>query len=142
MANELIGIFHLSDAPLTHFVMKPFITPVLAHLGMNKVLVDCRQICGQDLIEDVDDSLFRFHDFPPFSIWIGHLKYFELRNFHLQMSSSEFIINRSARFVNLIGPASLSLKFIIGDNGSQSRRKRNAGFGECGLRSFELIGRE
>ncbi len=44
--------------------------------------------------------------------------------------------------VNLTGRVFLSLIFIIGDTGSQSRRKRNAGFEEGVLQSFELIGRE
>jgi hypothetical protein len=66
MADELIGIFHFVDAALPHFVMEPFIAPILAHLGMDEVLVDGSEIRGQDLIQDVDDALFRFHGFSPF----------------------------------------------------------------------------
>jgi hypothetical protein len=33
---------------------------------MDEVLVDGSEIRGQDLIQDVDDALFRFHGFSPF----------------------------------------------------------------------------
>ena len=52
-----------------------------------------------------------------------------------------FIINTSKAFVNLVGRVSLSLIFITGDTGSQSRRKRIAGIGESAPQSFALTSR-
>jgi hypothetical protein len=121
MADELIGIFHFINAACSHFVMEPFIAPVLAHLGMDEVLVDGSEIRGQDLIQDVDDALFRFHGFSPF-LSFSALKGALTRDaITAKWPCHKFIINTSRAFVNSFGRVSLSLIFIISDTGSQSR---------------------
>src|ERR1043166_4513394 len=85
-ADECIGVFHLRNTPLPHFVMEAFIAPVLAHLGMDIVLVDGRQICRENLIEYVDDTFFRFHGFLSFLKFDRDRKSTRLNSSHVSES--------------------------------------------------------
>jgi hypothetical protein len=62
MFDDLIGVLHLIEATLSNLIVKPLITPVFAHFGMHKILVDRGQIRGQYLVQQIDDTLFRLHN--------------------------------------------------------------------------------
>src|SRR5260370_25876643 len=58
--HELLGVFHFVDRLLAIGVAQAEIAPVLAHLGMQKILIDGRQLGLQgftQLLEDFDVSL-------------------------------------------------------------------------------------
>ena len=51
VADQFVGIFHLINTALTDFVIQALISPILAHLSMDKILIDGGQIRREDLIE-------------------------------------------------------------------------------------------
>src|SRR5688500_9721306 len=61
MLDQFLSILHFIEGALPDMMMQPIIAPVRAHLGMHKILVDGSQICRQNLVEDVNYTLLRFH---------------------------------------------------------------------------------
>ena len=46
------------------FVRQPLVAPVLAHLGVDEVLVDRGQLAGEDLVERLDELRVALHASP------------------------------------------------------------------------------
>src|SRR5262249_58589410 len=61
VSDDFVRVFHFVDAAFTDLVVQPVVAPVLAHFGMDKVLVDGSEIRRQHLVEDVDHTFFCFH---------------------------------------------------------------------------------
>jgi hypothetical protein len=67
--DQLVGVLHLADGLLAHLVPEPVVAPVLAHAGVDEVLVDRGQLVGEDLVQGVDDLIVSTHGIPPTSVW-------------------------------------------------------------------------
>src|SRR5271166_5089428 len=59
--HQLLGVGHFLDGFLLDQLRQAFIAPVFTHLGVKKVLVDCRQLRLQELVEKLDDFSITFH---------------------------------------------------------------------------------
>ena len=54
--DELVGILHLADRLVAVVLPEAFVTPVVAHLGVDEVLVHRCQFRGEHFIEQLDDT--------------------------------------------------------------------------------------
>ena len=45
-SDQLLGVLHLDDGPFLDCLIQLFVLPVIAHLGMDHVLVDGSQFLG------------------------------------------------------------------------------------------------
>jgi hypothetical protein len=61
--DELVRVLHLVDRLLLHVVGEAVVAPVAAHLRVDEILVDRRQLSGENLVERVDDRLLALHGF-------------------------------------------------------------------------------
>jgi hypothetical protein len=52
---------HLVDRLLTQLGGEPEVAPVLAHLGVDEILVDRRQLVGEELVEECEYFLVTLH---------------------------------------------------------------------------------
>ena len=59
--DELLGVLHLAEGLLPALVGQALVAPVVLHLGVDEVLVDRRQLSGQDVVEQLDDLRRRLH---------------------------------------------------------------------------------
>ncbi len=59
--DDLVGVLHLVDRLVADVLGEPLVAPVAAHLGVDEVLVDRRQLGGQHVVEDVDDGGVALH---------------------------------------------------------------------------------
>ena len=58
----------ISSIDSSRFLLgEPLVAPVLAHLGVDEVLVDRRQLGGEDLVQDLDDLRIAAHALPSFT---------------------------------------------------------------------------
>ena len=60
--DELVGVLHLADRLVAVVLAEAFVAPVVAHLGVDEVLVDRRQLGREDLVEQLDDTRTAAHD--------------------------------------------------------------------------------
>ena len=65
--DELVGILHLADRLVADCFAEPFVAPVVAHLGVDEVLVHRGQLRGEDLVEQLDDTSVAVHADLPLS---------------------------------------------------------------------------
>src|SRR5215813_3159100 len=63
--DEPVGVAHLPDGLLAHLLPQPLVAPVLAHARMDEVLVDGRELGGEDLVEQRDDVVVALHEGSP-----------------------------------------------------------------------------
>ena len=59
--DQLVGILHLADRLVAVVLAEAFVAPVVAHLGVDEVLVDGRELGGENLVEQLDDRLVAAH---------------------------------------------------------------------------------
>src|SRR5262245_19034595 len=59
--DDLLGMLHLAHGLLADGVLQPAIAPVLAHFAVDEILVDGRELGGEDVVEDLDDAFFALH---------------------------------------------------------------------------------
>jgi hypothetical protein len=50
MLDHFVCILHLVEAALPDLVVEPLVAPVLAHFGVHEILINSRQVHGQDSI--------------------------------------------------------------------------------------------
>jgi hypothetical protein len=62
--DQLVGVLHLFDGLLAGLLRDPQVAPVLAHLRVDEVLIDGRELGGEDLVERLDDRSISPHGFP------------------------------------------------------------------------------
>ena len=63
--DQPLGVFHLDDRAFLDRVRQAAVVPVLAHLGVDHVLVDGRELFGQSGVELVDHLRGTLHLTPP-----------------------------------------------------------------------------
>ena len=61
MGDEVLGVLHLVEADVAKLLVQPLEAPVAAHLRLDDVLVDCRQLDGEDAVEPVYDAVLGLH---------------------------------------------------------------------------------
>ena len=60
-ADELVGVLHLVDRLLAVVLRERLVAPVVEHLVVDEVLVDRRELGGQDLVEQFGDGGVALH---------------------------------------------------------------------------------
>ena len=60
--DQLIGVFHFIDGFFVFFRRELGDTPVFVHSRMQEVLVNGRQLVGEDLVQMLDDFFVAFHN--------------------------------------------------------------------------------
>ena len=59
--DQRLRVLHFVDGPFPDNAAQPAVVPVLAHLGMDEILIDRRQLFLQDVVEGFDDFRITFH---------------------------------------------------------------------------------
>ena len=59
--DQRLGVLHLVDRLVADVLGEPLVAPVVAHLGVDEVLVDRRQLGGEHLVEQLDDLVVTLH---------------------------------------------------------------------------------
>src|SRR5216683_1073659 len=59
--DQFVSMLHLFNRFLVVHLLQDRITPVLAHTGMNKILIDAGKLFPKKLVEQVDDSRVSLH---------------------------------------------------------------------------------
>ena len=52
--------------------VEPSVAPMPAHLGVNEILVDGRQVPGEDLVQEIDHLRVSLHGRAPFPLCEEH----------------------------------------------------------------------
>ena len=60
--GERLGVLHLVDRLVADVCGQALVAPVLAHLGVQEVLVDRRELAGEHLVQQLDDLVVTPHD--------------------------------------------------------------------------------
>src|ERR1700730_13670878 len=64
-SDEPVGVAHLADGLLAQLFPEPLVAPVLAHAGMDEVLVDGRELGREDLVEQRAHVVVSLHHRSP-----------------------------------------------------------------------------
>ena len=59
--DDAVGVLHLVDRLVAAVLGEALVAPVVAHLGVDEVLVDRRQLGGEHLVEQLDDVGVSLH---------------------------------------------------------------------------------
>ena len=59
--DERLGVLHLLDRLVADLLAESPVAPVVAHLGVDEVLVDRRQLAGQHLVEQLENLVVATH---------------------------------------------------------------------------------
>src|SRR5262245_62074409 len=59
--GQVAGMLHLADGFLVVLLGETVVSPVLAHLGVQEVLVDADELSGEHIVQDLDDLLAPLH---------------------------------------------------------------------------------
>ena len=59
--DQLVGILHLTDRLVPEAMAEAGIAPVVEHLGVQEVLIDCGQLGGEHLVEQLDHLSVTVH---------------------------------------------------------------------------------
>src|SRR5580704_4975303 len=60
--DQLVGVLHLVDRLLVDLLAEVLVPPVRTHLGVEEVLADGRELAGQDVVQQIDDSGVALHE--------------------------------------------------------------------------------
>src|SRR5438477_505993 len=63
--DERVGVLHLLDRLRAHLLPQPLVAPVLAHAGVDEVLVHRRQLGGEHVVQRGDDLVGALHGRAP-----------------------------------------------------------------------------
>jgi hypothetical protein len=63
--DDDVGVLHLVDRLVAAVLAEAAVPPVVAHLGVDEVLVDRRQLRREDVVQDVEDLGVSLHDPSP-----------------------------------------------------------------------------
>jgi len=66
--NKLFSMFHFGNGARFVCFVQAFVSPIVTHLSMNHVLVNCGQFIGQKIIELFNDFFIASPSPPPFQI--------------------------------------------------------------------------
>src|SRR5262249_13404349 len=59
--GQVAGVLHLADGFLVILLRETVVSPVLAHLGVQEVLVDADELAGEHVVQRLDDLLAPLH---------------------------------------------------------------------------------
>jgi len=60
--DQFFRMLHLVDGTGADHGVQPLVPPVLAHLGMDEILVDGGQLLGKTHVQMLDNGVISFHD--------------------------------------------------------------------------------
>src|SRR5882672_4248640 len=64
--HQRVRVLHLVERLLADLVPEPLVAPVLTEAGVQPVLVDGRELAGEDVVQERDDLGIAFHGDPSY----------------------------------------------------------------------------
>jgi hypothetical protein len=65
----LICVLHFADRFVPQNFLDFSVAPILAHLGVDEILVDTGELLAKNLVQNIDDLFVSLHGVTPFVIW-------------------------------------------------------------------------